>query len=415
MRLGKSEADGAKFIVGKEVDMERTALRKIVIQENDCEKYTVRLPLKIAFSKNRKKYLLSELEKLHPRFSSSCCIDTKLLFKEKKLFAFITVMDKIRLSECRRHFPNKKLYVVNGNKMLSVFSAFKSRTAVVFIVTVVTIFISLLLANRRDNPPVAMDSYADFKTEEVLIQPSKLISIFYEAIKSEGGVIKGFEYAASKNSVEIKASLEACLPEKIVQRCSILSGIQVFLSPIRYEKWTAAFSISLKATCTQREALDFPLENFAQRLREVIKENKAELLAEDFSPYSADILCSNDAATPLCRCISDELTKSSVGITSFSIENSSAGKDMLHFTFSTSGNVMDSIVLCLSLLKKTHPKVLSSIVPRNKTSEKKAVDEIIGEILREDGTKVFFLKNPNGKIVMDENLDKRKFNQRAVQ
>ena len=93
-------------------------MKKIMVNAADYEMYRFLLPWKFLFSRE-KKFILGELEKLHPRFSGSCCYDTKYSFHKQNLMAEVVVMEKANLA--RYKTAGGELFLENETKR-SVFS-----------------------------------------------------------------------------------------------------------------------------------------------------------------------------------------------------------------------------------------------------------------------------------------------------
>lgn len=384
-----------------------TSLRqKIVIPDSDYEKYTVHLPVKTAFSRSRKKYLFSELEKMHPRFSSRCCVDIKYLLKNKKLFTDITIIDKLRLSEYRRRFQHRKLYVAVGTKKEAVFTTVKERVKnIFFTVTAVFLlfaFFSIKLSQNKEkmtalSSAAAGSMVAPGALGQVLPSCSDFTALFYESVKNENGSIESFEYSASGGAVEIKASLENCLPEKILQQLKKNGEAEISIPSVKYESGVPFFSVLVKAKCGKRQFPEYKRESFQEEFRSAVKKAGAELLSESFEPYSADILSSDKAVETLCRCISDVLSLCGQGLSFVSVKKNGSGQIAMHVVLSGTENPMEKIALCVSLIKK-------NILPLKKNPAIKKVpvqipqNDVVGEITGSDGKKHIFLRKKSGEI-----------------
>ena len=71
-----------------------------VLRKDDFEKYEIVLPFSAVLGKRRKKYLYSELEKMHPCFSDEFCFDTAVRKIGKKgISTDVLVMSKRKLAE----------------------------------------------------------------------------------------------------------------------------------------------------------------------------------------------------------------------------------------------------------------------------------------------------------------------------
>lgn len=116
-------------------------MKKTIIRIADYELYRILLPWKCLFSR-QSRFIDRELEKLHPRFSGSCCYDTKYIVKRQNLLAEVVVMEKTSLAEYRQR--GGTLYL-EGERKRSVFS---SRTKLLHIASLALIFLAGILSFR---------------------------------------------------------------------------------------------------------------------------------------------------------------------------------------------------------------------------------------------------------------------------
>ena len=75
----------------------------------DYDFYTIPVPVKAVLNRNKKHYISSQLEKLHPCFSDDCSFDTHLHLKKTGIKADVVVMQKLKLAEYKS--KNKRLYI----------------------------------------------------------------------------------------------------------------------------------------------------------------------------------------------------------------------------------------------------------------------------------------------------------------
>ena len=95
-------------------------MRKNYVRKEDYDFYSIELPLKIAFSKKRKNFILRELEKLHPRLTASCFIKSWFCLKKGKIQTYVAVMEKNLIASYKKRFSGGNLYIPEkGNFSLS--------------------------------------------------------------------------------------------------------------------------------------------------------------------------------------------------------------------------------------------------------------------------------------------------------
>ena len=86
-------------------------MRKNYIRKEDYDFYSIEMPLKIAFSRKRKNFILRELEKMHPKLTASCFIKSWFRLKKGKIQAFVAVIEKNLIAGYKKQFSLGNLYI----------------------------------------------------------------------------------------------------------------------------------------------------------------------------------------------------------------------------------------------------------------------------------------------------------------
>lgn len=191
----------------------RKFFRKTMVRSTDYELYRIFLPWKFAFSR-RRNFIISELEKMHPRFSGNCCYDTKYCVERKNLLAEVVVMEKASLAEYKN--SGGALYL-EGQSGRSVFS-WRTKTARFFIPILIVIagLLSFRIAKSvffaenfveeacmQISENAAAQSATDNNTAENLDQRPELksastvenmLSSVFMSVSAHGGKISSFSY-----------------------------------------------------------------------------------------------------------------------------------------------------------------------------------------------------------------------------
>ena len=110
-------------------------MKKNLIREKDYDFYSVKLPIRMAFSRKKRRVVLRELEKRHPNLTASSCYDSKIRLSKKGFYADVAVIEKSLLARYRSLFPGKKLYL-EGRKSRSCFSTGRKNLIPVFLLLV---------------------------------------------------------------------------------------------------------------------------------------------------------------------------------------------------------------------------------------------------------------------------------------
>lgn len=182
-------------------------LKKTMVRCSDYELYRIFLPWKYIFFRDRN-FIVGELEKLHPRFSLSCCYDTKYCIEKKNLLAEVVVMEKASLARYKN--CGGLLYLEKQNKR-SVFSWSTkiTRFASLFLVLAAGFFSFRIASSLLEKAP-PLSTAESHLTEEllgreenllengiektVLPEDEVLLSSVFSSLSSHGGKISSFTY-----------------------------------------------------------------------------------------------------------------------------------------------------------------------------------------------------------------------------
>lgn len=197
-------------------------MRKIYIKKEDYDFYSIEMPLKIAFSRKRKNFLLRELEKLHPKLTASCFIKSWLCLKKGKIQAFVAVIEKKFIAGYKKQFslgnlyiPEKGNFVLSGSKYSIFAGIFLLLIAVIFSwKTIYETFFQRkkifadekmsLSSDKRINPEAVLP---------VLLAPSELVVAVFSSVSKNGGRITSFSWERGICTF----SINGCSSEDVAQ------------------------------------------------------------------------------------------------------------------------------------------------------------------------------------------------------
>lgn len=180
-------------------------MRKNYVQKEDYDFYSIKLPLKIAFSGKRKSFILRELEKIHPKVSSSCFVRSWLHLKKGKLQADVAVMEKSLLARYKKQFPGSVLYlpekkrepISGGKKKISIFLSLALLLIAGFFSAKIVLDIFAQQKKVNEKKPVLISNENDSAQKSVLpvlLAPSKLVAEVFSQVSKKGGRISFFSY-----------------------------------------------------------------------------------------------------------------------------------------------------------------------------------------------------------------------------
>lgn len=206
-------------------------MKKIMVSAADYEMYRFLMPWKCLFA-HEKKFILGELEKKHPRFSGSCCYDTKYVLCKKNLFAEVVVMEKANLARYKN--AGGELFLESEKKR----SVFSKRAKMQRILSVLLLLIAGLLSLRiarslffenagsvassgivlEDSSVAENDS--ELETEQKLSGEALLKEVFL-SVSRRGGKISAFSFESNSLPTngnlagECKFSIHGCNSEEV--------------------------------------------------------------------------------------------------------------------------------------------------------------------------------------------------------
>ena len=198
-------------------------MKKAFVQKKDYESYSIAFPLKCALGRRRRKFLVKELEKRHPRFSTANCFDTKMTLSRGRLTADVVVMEKARLLEYKNLFPDKTL-ALESRERRSVFkSDEKLLKPLVFSVLGLAVTVAAVFCVGRNQKIDDFDAVPSFlssaKEEYMALSPQEFFLIVFDSVKKCGGKINSMDW----NGTHCRFNIVGCMSEDVVsaQFCQV--------------------------------------------------------------------------------------------------------------------------------------------------------------------------------------------------
>lgn len=186
---------------------------RVLIKKADYDRYGIILPFRIIRKRQMKNFIRNELEKMHPCFAGSCCIDVKYFFKGKNFFADVVVMEKLGLAGYRKKFPGKKLFLeeIPERKVFG-----KNNFWKIGVFGILGICLFALMSLRQMEEPVVVKTDTTMASVEA---PGKLLGTVLSAVEKSNGKVRALKIRDGECSFE----LVDCYPENVVsnQYCTV--------------------------------------------------------------------------------------------------------------------------------------------------------------------------------------------------
>lgn len=419
-------------------------LKKNVIQKKDYERYAVSIPFRVLLSRNRKRFLFGELEKLHPCFSDECSLESKIRLGKRGLVSDVVVMNSLKLSEYKARFFGKKLFL-EGSPEKCVFKN-KDWQKKLLIATgfslVLAVFCSAgvvaFMQHKKAESNALHDEKTNFgmadevdKTEqtgaEILVgkAPSELPELFLSVVEGDSAFLNELEWVCDGINERFSAGVGYIHPQRLIKAC------EFELSDVTYKDNVPFFTVrgKTKVRKTKMSENEFVWSNGSTGLfeageddffefRKIIESAGAVFLEEKFNPWRIHFVLKNatlDETEALIANMAGFVLKKGIAIKRLVIRK--GGLDDFELEIETMPDLSPSMGVNLSLLEKrfrlfglkNNVKEVSSYqlsVGKNSCDTPVSVMEMekvkkIGEIRHKDGTFVVYFKNQQGKIMSE--------------
>ncbi len=401
-------------------------MKKNVILKKDYERYTVNLPWKTIIGRRKRRFLFSELEKLHPCFTSECSFDSKLRLGKKGFKSDVVVMSGLRLAEYKARYPGKRLYIEENIKK-SVFSgrSFNKKIIITlaFLFFCLTgLFIRQLRGGKKTEISARQEIKAvEKKPEEIFQDFSELAKEIFKTMQEKKGKLNELSFKSEGGVQKISFYAEGLFPEDFEFLKE--KNYSFSVSPLTYRGNKSFFKLNaeVKGKQMNQEILwsnanvknygqQAELKNFRPEIRKIITESKAVLLEEMNSPWGIRF-CIKDMdildCEELVQKITDFAFENKLGIASMSIKKVSEEALEVGIKSNEAGyfegldiGVLKNNLNLFAVKKK--PQVVS--IPVITRGEDLPVEKgkKLGEIIHQNGKKTVFYRNQDGKIEKKE-------------
>ncbi len=411
----------------------------------DYEKYQLVLPYRFLFGRKRQRFIYSELEKMHPCFSSEFCFDSTLRKVSKKGFVSdVMVIHKNKLAE---YEARRSLFAAGIGRITG--TGFFAETGVrhrffinekfkrtfetaVFVAAAVLIFFvvrevgSLTETFGKENVQTFILSEGQKALqiedgEKSRTKTYETIGKFFDCINEADGRILSFRWECLNGSEIVEARVKGVFPEQ-------LEGLK--LSAVRYEEGVPVIQVMSVGAVSEKmtgnhsgvsggrvTSSSFGAD-FFKSVRSALIVNGGILKEERASPYMVRFSCNEKVMGTLLSDVDGIFADAGGVVCSVNIlvaggsSGGSGGNNAGDFEISIGGAEdaapapgIDLAVVaenadCFGEIKKK-PKLVNQLSKQNpseKENLEKADGQKIGEIKTSEGKVIVFYKTSDGKI-----------------
>ena len=410
----------------------------IVLKNFDYEKYQLVLPYRLLFGRKRKRFIYSELEKMHPCFSDEFCFDSDICKVSKKGFVSdVMVIHKNTLAEyeAKRYESAVGINRITGSgffidsckrRRFFVNEKFK-RMIVTLCFVFLMVFISLVLAgvkkvagiSKKEN--VQAFAFVEEQNVQTADDVEQNVAIvfrpgekFFDNISAAGGRVLSFRWEMADGSEVLEAKIKGVFPEQF-------EGMK--MSAVSYENEQPVILVtdvrpspvnSLYQRSEGEVAGSFDSE-FYKRVRQVLSKNGAVLKEERRTPYLIRFSCNEKVLKTLLNGVAGCFADFGGEVCSIYIQaagGSSSGTGDGDFEISIGGEeaaqargielaVVAENAEFFGEIKKSQLSVSQSRKqnsPVKNDGLEKSEGQKIGEIKTAEGSVIVFYKTSDGKI-----------------
>lgn len=400
--------------------------QKIILDSSQYDFYQFELNFKKIYGENQKikTHLITELEKIHPRFSVQCRWEYFLSVKNKKIFANVIVIDKFLLSKCIRE--NKRRFFIEKPRR-RIFASKKKFVFICFLM-ILGIFAGKYFFVKYSKSMESQKSILEkssFQVEENFenqfleesVENFDLLSLFTDFIETIRAHDKNvfFESLSIEKTSDfdwIKFSVKGVFPEEIEKFFSPYfenEEIYVKFDHIFYENQEPKIQGTIygKSRIVENEIFLEEVENPLVDYRNYLMKNNIVLEVENHDTMTLGFYLSK---SKLKRIFSDYEKFEMKNLRQINIKSNYGDENIFmelgFFTerdfgigsgFSLKDIFTDEMQV---LLSKKKPEVQSRKIEKkleNQMDEK----QIVGKVKSENGKVIYLVKDKDGKIIKE--------------
>ena len=410
----------------------------IVLKNFDYEKYQLVLPYRLLFGRKRKRFIYSELEKMHPCFSDEFCFDSDICKVSKKGFVSdVMVIHKNTLAEyeAKRYESAAGISRITGSgffidsckrRRFFVNEKFK-RMIVTMSFVFLMIFIFLVLAgvkkvagiSKKEN--VQAFAFVEEQNVQTADDVEQNVAIvfrpgekFFDNISAAGGRVLSFRWEMADGSEVLEAKIKGVFPEQLEEMKMSAVNYEneqpvILVTDVRPAHSKGDFQKTGDMVCSSFDP------EFYKNVRSVLSKNGAVLKEERLTPYLIRFSCNEKVLKTLLNGVAGCFADFGGEVCSIYIQaagESSSGTGAGDFEISIGGEeaalargielaVVAENAEFFGEIKKSQLSVSQSRKqnsPVKNEGLEKSKGQKIGEIKTAEGSVIVFYKTSDGKI-----------------
>ena len=358
----------------------------------DYDFYTIPISLKTVLQRQKKPYIYSQLEKLHPCFNDDCSFDSHLHLEKSGIKANVVVMQKLKLAEYKSN--NKHLYI-EEQKHHQVFAGRQKITVIA--ATSLLLLIIAVAAKQIFSSPDTFEAEQD--ATEVPEPQTALSAItmnfcfpdFLQRVCELGGIIKTLNWNYDGYNENFSVKVNGIYPEQLED---FSKSIKV--SSVVFDSFVPVMTVNFTEHNVQSPGTFTDFNLYKNDFRKLIEKNEVQLIEETVKPYGVNFSVKENQQQELATLL-EYLNANNFSFSSIIINSSGQSVNVeLVFSevqFEGQAFIMQTLINNLKLFFHTQDK--TQTIQTTKTTALVKV----GQIIKPDGSVSIFYKDENGKII----------------
>lgn len=369
----------------------------------DYDFYTIPIPLKTVLQRQKKHYIYSQLEKLHPCFNDDCSFDSHLQLEKSGIKANVVVMQKLKLAEYKSN--NKHLYI-QEQKHHQVFAG-KPKAAVFTVTGILVLIIAValkLIFSSSDTFETEQNAAAVPESQTALATAFMNFCLpdFLQRVCELGGIIQTLNWDYDGYNEKFSVNVNGIYPEQIEDFSKSLK-----ISSIVFDSFVPVMTINLTEHNVKPAGTFTDYNLYKNDFRKLIEKNEVALIEETVTPYGVHFSVKENQQQELVR-LFEYLNVNNFSFSSINIYSSGLSVN-IELTFSEvqfegQSAVIQTLINNLKLFFHAQDTTQTSKAEeQNKLLQKSQTKQTalvkVGQIIKPDGSVLIFYKDENGKII----------------
>ncbi len=402
-------------------------MKKIIIENQDFEVYTFPLERKqyywIFFFKKIEKFVVSELEKVHPFFDGHCSFNINLEIKKFSLTIWVIVMDSMLLLDYQSRQKNKSLYIIKSyfpkqrkkrvfTRHSQFFLKYGPMATLTFILVV--LLVSSFVSDNKINP-VDVQNTISIKPVNENNSLNDNIKLFLESLVNTESeyFCTSINYSSNKSpyiltevNMTLTMQLYGFFPEQIVELLPAKRGNDegiLQLSNITFDKNVPAISVHVLEARDTSSVIptNIPSARSSKAIRDLVLAEKGSISEENWSDQVLSFSVPVRTWKSFYMALFDILIVENKTFEELNIV-CEKNSPLVTVRFRVShGNIPSELLLLANILKyqeEYHSKNQTvDVKPAVKNTSEH--NKNIGTVKKLDGSNVRFYINDEGKII----------------